>query len=824
MQTVMLKTTLAVAILLVLLLMTYVGYRCREWLLCRQMAASLAEVESQLSPLVFTGSADYDRGAAALLAQSRFLQHRIKHTRKARRSVRPYHPKLGVLLEDVKELLANIDVIGAKRGAFLRGYVSEIDDSLQAYSVYVPKGYHGDRDFPLVVHLHGHRWFAPFQGHPAPAYPGAIVVSPQGRGATDFMWIGEEDVLRTIAEVKEEYLIDERRVFVTGSSMGGTGAWNLAVHHPHLFSGVAPRAGNCDFRAWEKRWGWNRPLEGQHRELRDYLLAADSPVSYLRNLADTPVYVVHATGDGVVPVEHAREAVETLRAAGTPVEYREFLTCGHGGFPKHVVPEQLAWLAARPRLSVPTAYHFETRDVRRGRSHYTTVLQMAEVLSPASLDVKHHAAGLDIRTSNVLALSLHPDNMPPFDGRRILLTLDGQRLPIDVPEPADAVYLVKQTDGTWHTSANWPPDNARRKVKGLEGPVQDVFLAPFIVVVGSRDRTWFKSAEAEAWRFVAEWFRRFGTKPRVMSDGAVTKEMLESRNIIFFGRPGEKTLMKGTLDPMPIRMEDDAVVVDDERFTGRDVGTIFCYPTPNVADRMTTVFSSVSPEGLYQVYTRFGNWFNWGVHDQRKWFDYCVFDATTANPETYPLVGFFGTDWSFTRGRSWRPTKAAGTRVKKQAYPAYVAAPDVTTLYLSELQPTLIKQMRGAAGFDRSFRGNPIVIDGKSYERGLGVRCPSHIEFPLGGGFKRLSAVVGFTDEPEEVLSATRLNSERARFVVRGDGRVLHTAKVDWLENPTAEVDVDVSGVQTLVLCVEPLSKALWLHGSSAWADVKVER
>lgn len=36
METVMFKTTLAVAILLALLVMTYVGYRCREWLVCRQ--------------------------------------------------------------------------------------------------------------------------------------------------------------------------------------------------------------------------------------------------------------------------------------------------------------------------------------------------------------------------------------------------------------------------------------------------------------------------------------------------------------------------------------------------------------------------------------------------------------------------------------------------------------------------------------------------------------------------------------------------------------------------------------------------------------------
>ena len=125
-------------------------------------------------------------------------------------------------------------------------------------------------------------------------------------------------------------------------------------------------------------------------------------------------------------------------------------------------------------------------------------------------------------------------HMPVPDRRRVVLKLDGQTMPLDIIEPSDSLYLVKQADGTWRHSEDWPPDNALRKVRGLEGPVHDVFLAPFTVLVGSHDERWFKTAEAEAWRFVAEWFRQFGTKPRVISDGAVTDEMLANRNMVFF--------------------------------------------------------------------------------------------------------------------------------------------------------------------------------------------------------------------------------------------------------------------------------------------------
>jgi len=823
----MLRIILAVALLLALLVVVYLGYRVREWVVCRQAAASLARAEKELTPLVFTGSSDYDRGAAALLAQTRWFQYDLNLSRQSGKAAWPNRKAANLFLADVDAFFQGRDVLTPKRGSILKGYVSEIDGSLQTYSVSVPATYKGDHPFPLVVNLHGHGWFVPFQGHPAPPMPGAIVLSPEGRRATDFMWIGEDDVRRTIEEVKRDYCIDEHRIFVTGSSMGGTGAWNLAVHYPHLFTGVGPRAANCDFKAWERRWGWNRPLEGQHRELRDYLVASDSPITYLANLTHTPVYVVHAAGDAVVPVEHAREAVEKLRAAGAPVEYREYLVAHHADFPAYVVDEQLAYLSARPREEVPSRYHFETRDVRRGRGYFVTVEQMAEVLRPAAIDVNLDGSRLEIQTTNVLALTVHPADMPGQGEtvtHGISVKLDSQTFGLE-PVPEGGLLHYLKTDGIWRKVDRWPPDGGLRKVKGLEGPVQDVFLAPFTGVIGTggRDQTWFKAAEEEAWRFVAEWARRFGTPCRLIFDTSVTEELLASQNVVFFGWPSDSSPMKRILEQMPIRLTDDAIVVDGERFTGSDAGAIFCYPTPNGSGRMTAVFTALSPGALYQVYHRFGNWFNWGVYDQRKWFDYCVFDATTANPETYPVVGFFGTDWSFAHGRKWRPTGPAKARVKPQGVPRYASPPDAEVLYLSDLKPTIIDQMRGAVGFDRSFRGNPITIENETYDRGLGTRCPCGIDFPLDGKFTRLSAVVALTEEPEETLSTPRFEGERTQFTVIGDGKVLHREPVDWKE-PAVSIRVNVRGVKKLTLRVDPLSGALWLHGSSAWADVKVER
>ncbi len=38
--------------------------------------------------------------------------------------------------------------------------------------------------------------------------------------------------------------VDAQRIYLTGLSMGGRGAWRLAVEHPELFAAVVPTCGS----------------------------------------------------------------------------------------------------------------------------------------------------------------------------------------------------------------------------------------------------------------------------------------------------------------------------------------------------------------------------------------------------------------------------------------------------------------------------------------------------------------------------------------------------------------------------------------------------
>ncbi|MFW6163445.1 MAG: hypothetical protein ACODAJ_11805, partial [Planctomycetota bacterium] len=197
----------------------------------RQLAALATELDRHAA------DGPVARQARWLRTQVAYREHLVSGDRR--------HPSPGVLRRvkrdirrvrsDLGSLLSGHDPFPARRGCFLRSYRSPLDGSRQSYSLAVPRDYTGEEPFPLMVSLHGHGWYRPFQGHPQPVIEGIIMVGPHGRGSQDYMLAAERDVLAVIEDVLRDYNIDRRQIILEGHSMGGTGSWQLGVHYPHRF-------------------------------------------------------------------------------------------------------------------------------------------------------------------------------------------------------------------------------------------------------------------------------------------------------------------------------------------------------------------------------------------------------------------------------------------------------------------------------------------------------------------------------------------------------------------------------------------------------------
>lgn len=204
------------------------------------------------------------------------------------------------------------------------------------YQVYVPAKLREQSKLPVILFLHGISQRG--EGGFVPAGGGAnallrsyleqvpaIVLLPQcGKGRywhdADMEQMVTESLRQTVAEFKA----DEARLYLTGVSMGGFGAWHMASKHPGKFAALVPICGGST------------------------LLAADRFTPIARSIGRTPVWVFHGADDPIVPVSESRGMVAALKASGGDVRYNEYAGVGHNVWFRVLgEPELLPWILAQ---------------------------------------------------------------------------------------------------------------------------------------------------------------------------------------------------------------------------------------------------------------------------------------------------------------------------------------------------------------------------------------------------------------------------------------------------------------------------------------------
>ena len=191
------------------------------------------------------------------------------------------------------------------------------------FSLYVPEYYAPDRDWPLVVALHGGggagrgflwSWLAAARAR------GAILAAPTALGET-WALMGEDidtpNLVRIHDQIAAAWRIDATRCLLTGMSDGGTFTLLSGLAADAPFTHLAPVAASF------------HPL----------LLSMAEP----ERLHGLPVYLVHGALDWMFPVQMGREARQALAMAGAEVVFREIADLSHT-YPRDENGAILDWL------------------------------------------------------------------------------------------------------------------------------------------------------------------------------------------------------------------------------------------------------------------------------------------------------------------------------------------------------------------------------------------------------------------------------------------------------------------------------------------------
>jgi predicted esterase len=201
------------------------------------------------------------------------------------------------------------DPFAAAHGDMRRAYRSAVDQTLQPYRLFVPDSYDAAKASPLVVALHGmggdeNSMFDSYQNgllKREAGLRGFIVVCPKGRdSASMYRGSAEQDVMDVLAEVRRDYRIDAKRIYLMGHSMGAYGTWSVAMAHPDVFAALGPISGGGDTAGMVK-------------------------------IKHIPQYVVHGDDDRTVNVSQSRRMVEAGKQAGATIVYVEIPGGSHVG-------------------------------------------------------------------------------------------------------------------------------------------------------------------------------------------------------------------------------------------------------------------------------------------------------------------------------------------------------------------------------------------------------------------------------------------------------------------------------------------------------------
>ena len=808
----------------------------------RKYAVELARMADEEERRIWMQEGLQSRQAAWLMSKARYALFKNGFSDKGVEKKDNVLTEAGLfLLEDTYHIVLRgghqsrygLREIQEEKGSRLRAYISEIDQSVQTYSLSVPPMYDPNVQWPLVVSMHGHGWYAPFQGHPAPNYGGVFCLSPQGRGATDYKDLGEVDVMHVIEEVQRDFNIDPNRIYLTGSSMGGTGTFHLATRYADKFAAINPIVANADNEAWTKHWGWNRRFDGRYDTLRKWLQDDHTARAFVENLLQLPCFVVSGSADFVVPPDHSRNMVRLLRQYGANVQYREYPGCGHGGFPKEAMADALAWTCGWERNPYPRNIYWKANQVKYGKCHWLRMEQLERPLKTGVISANVLQDGnLNVQLFNVLAFSFQrPRKLFP-KATAMTVTVNGRQVQLNtLPDDEESWIEVRNDPDHGWQDARLLQKNGLRKRCGLEGPVNEALQAPFMVVVGSSssdpeiNAAWLREAKS----FAAEWKRRNGKECLMVLDSQCRIEDMQKRNIILFGGERDNSVSDLVAPSMPIadimanvpsNDEDSPEGISDIGVSAPDVGSIILYPNVNYApDKLVVMLSANSPEAAYQMWGRFGNWFNWGVFDSKKYFDYAVFDSRTVSPETYLVLGWYGTDWSVDNGSFFLGNETLRQKVAPQCHPPFdgIPAEGLDHILLAELMPKKIDQMRGALGIGRGFFGEELKEPGS-----LGMRAPCTVEYEIGGRFTKFTTGVTLLNSPETDMCQIRERGEAVKFTVFGDNRKLGEKTVTW-KKPEEKLELNVTGVKVLKLVAAPAGGPAWLHSGSAWLGPRLD-
>jgi predicted peptidase len=208
-------------------------------------------------------------------------------------------------------------------------YKDDIMKKDLGFRLYIPEGYNTSEKYPLILYLHSggangddnKSQIGPIAGKLiSPIFQNiskSFVMIPQCPKGEQ--WVNtnfkkkpfknyDQDsipeshsmkmIVKALADLQKKYSIDNKRLYITGYSMGGSGTWDMITRYPDIFAAAVPVTGVSD-------------------------------PSRAKDISHISVWAFHGVEDEISSVDNTRNMIRELKNNGSLCRYTEYPNIGH---------------------------------------------------------------------------------------------------------------------------------------------------------------------------------------------------------------------------------------------------------------------------------------------------------------------------------------------------------------------------------------------------------------------------------------------------------------------------------------------------------------
>lgn len=552
----------------------------------------------------------------------------------------------------------------ARANGFVRlAYTDDIDATPQFCRAYLPRKYDAKRKWPLVLNLHGYngsnpeyvRWWSVDRRHDyVPDHYPIIYMEPHGRGNTGYEGIGERDILHCVEMAKQRFNVDEDRIYLNGSSMGGNGTWYVGSRHPDIFAAIAPVYGGSDYHVFFKE---DRLAKLTARERFDF--ERNSSFAQVEALLTTPIFVIHGDADQSVDVEQSRYSTKMLQRWGYNIRYHEFPGYGHEGI--DYADELMPWFLRQRRNARPAKVRIRAADLESASAHWVKVTQLDDPYAFVHVEAEILRDNtIRLSSENVLEIELSPRS-PLVD----------EKQPITVIWNIQDIRQQKLKSGSMVLSQkDYSPAPLTKKPQ-LPGRLGDLTTTPFAIVIGtaSEDSLMTRLCQQKARERAADWKSWQKYEPRVFLDSEMKDEQIAEFSLILFGDESTNLITRKLSSEIPLHVSSHEIMIAGRSFKVRDAFVEMLYPHPRNPARYVAVIAATSAAGMYFC------------NNANRDYDFLIQDGSVPNQrlgrpidKLYVARGLFDHNWKLSPG-----LMQTGDDELRRSAPVRRVLPDLTT-------------------------------------------------------------------------------------------------------------------------------------------------